>query len=43
MIQINEVGENMSDEEMKNILEITTQSRNDINFEDFCQYMKLTA
>ncbi len=39
----NEVGENMSDEEMKNILEITTQSGNDINFEDFCQYMKLTA
>ena len=39
----NEVGENMSDEEMKNILEITTQSGNDISFEDFCQYMKLTA
>ena len=39
----NEVGENMSDEEMRNILEITTQSGNDINFEDFCQYMKLTA
>ena len=39
----NEVGENMSDEEMKNILEITTQSGNEINFEDFCQYMKLTA
>ena len=39
----NEVGENMSDEEMKNILEITTQSGNDINFEDFCQYMKLTS
>jgi Ca2+-binding EF-hand superfamily protein len=39
----NEVGENMSDEEMKNILEITTQSGNDINFEDFCQYMKITA
>ena len=38
-----EVGENMSDEEMKNILEITTQSGNDINFDDFCQYMKLTA
>ena len=30
-----EVGENMSDEEMKNILEITTQSGNDINFDDF--------
>ena len=39
----NEVGENMSDDEMKNILEITTQSGNDISFEDFCQYMKLTA
>ena len=39
----NEVGENMSDEEMKNILEITTQSGNDISFEDFCQYMKLTS
>jgi Ca2+-binding EF-hand superfamily protein len=39
----NEVGENMSDEEMKNILEITTQSGNDIGFEDFCQYMKLSA
>ena len=39
----NEVGENMSDEEMKNILEITTQNGNEINFEDFCQYMKLTA
>ena len=38
-----EVGENMSDDEMKNILEITTQSGNEINFEDFCQYMKLTA
>ena len=38
-----EVGENMSDDEMKNILEITTQSGNDISFEDFCQYMKLTA
>ena len=38
-----EVGENMSDEEMKNILEITTQSGNDISFEDFCQYMRLTA
>ena len=38
-----EVGENMSDDEMKNILEITTQSGNDITFEDFCQYMKLTA
>ena len=39
----NEVGENMSDEELKNILEITTQSGNDISFDDFCQYMKLTA
>ena len=39
----NEVGENMSDEEMRNILEITTQSGNDINYEDFCQYMKLTS
>ena len=39
----NEVGENMSDDEMKNILEITTQSGNDISFEDFCQYMKLTS
>ena len=38
-----EVGENMSDDEMKNILEITTQSGNDISFEDFCQYMKLTS
>ena len=38
-----EVGENMSDDEMKNILEITTQAGNDISFEDFCQYMKLTA
>ena len=38
-----EVGENMSDEELKNILEITTQSGNEINFEDFCQYMRLTA
>ena len=38
-----EVGENMSDDEMKNILEITTQSGNDISFEDFCQYIKLTA
>ena len=37
-----EVGENMSDEELRNILEITTQSGNDVNFEDFCQYMKLT-
>ena len=33
----------MSDDEMKNILEITNQSGNDISFEDFCQYMKLTA
>ena len=39
----NEIGENMSDEEMKNILEIITQSGNDICFEDFCQYMKLSA
>ena len=39
----NEVGENMSDDEMKNILEITTQSGNDISFDDFCQYMKLTV
>ena len=39
----NEVGENMSDDEMKNILEITTQSGKDISFEDFCQYMKLTS
>ena len=38
-----EVGENMSDEELRNILEITTQSGNDISFDDFCQYMKLTA
>ena len=38
-----EVGENMSDDELRNILEITTQSGNDINFDDFCQYMKLTA
>ena len=38
-----EVGDNMSDEELKNILEITTQSGNDISFDDFCQYMKLTA
>jgi Ca2+-binding EF-hand superfamily protein len=38
-----EVGENMSDEELKNILEITTQSGNEINFDDFCQYMRLTA
>ena len=38
-----EVGENMSDEELKNILEITTQSGNEISFEDFCQYMRLTA
>ena len=30
-----EVGENMSDEELRNILEITTQSGNDISFEDF--------
>ena len=37
-----EVGENMSDDELRNILEITTQSGNDINFDDFCQYMKLT-
>lgn len=36
-----EVGESMSDEEIKNILEVTTQSGNDISFEDFCQYMKL--
>ena len=34
---------NMSDDELRNILEITTQSGNDINFDDFCQYMKLTA
>ena len=39
----NEVGENMSDDELRNILEITTQSGNDISFEDFCQYMRLTA
>ena len=38
-----EVGENMSDDELKNILEITTQSGNEISFEDFCQYMRLTA
>ena len=38
-----DVGENVSDEELRNILEITTQSGNDISFEDFCQYMKLTA
>ena len=38
-----EVGENMSNEELRNILEITTQSGNDISFDDFCQYMKLTA
>ena len=38
-----EVGENMSDEKLKNILEITTQSGKDINFEDFCQYMKLAS
>ena len=30
-----EVGDNMSDEELKNILEITTQSGNDIIFDDF--------
>ena len=38
-----DVGDNVSDEELKNILEITTQSGNDISFDDFCQYMKLTA
>jgi len=38
-----EVGENMSDEEMKNILDATTQSGNDISFDDFCQFMKLIA
>ncbi len=37
----NEVGENMSDEEMRNILEVTTNSGKDISFEDFCQYMRL--
>ena len=31
-----EVGDNMSDDELKNILEITTQSGNDISFDDFC-------
>ena len=36
-----EVGENMSDDELKGILEVTTQNGNEINFEDFCQYMKL--
>ena len=36
-----EVGENMSDDELKSILEVTTQTGNEINFEDFCQYMKL--
>ena len=39
----NEIGENMSDEEMKNILEITNQSSNDIRYEDFSQYMKFTT
>ena len=38
-----DVGDNVSDEELRNILEITTQSGNDISFDDFCQYMKLTA
>ena len=38
-----EVGENMSDEEMKNILDVTTQTGNDISFDDFCQFMKLIA
>ena len=38
-----DVGDSVSDEELKNILEITTQSGNDISFDDFCQYMKLTA
>ena len=38
-----DIGDSVSDEELKNILEITTQSGNDISFDDFCQYMKLMA
>jgi Ca2+-binding EF-hand superfamily protein len=37
-----EIGENLSEEEMKNILEVTTETGKDISFEDFCQYMRLT-
>ena len=38
-----DIGDIVSDEELKNTMEITTQSGNDISFDDFCQYMKLMA
>ena len=38
-----DIGDIVSDEELKNTMEITAQSGNDISFDDFCQYMKLMA
>lgn len=37
----NEVGESLSEEEMKNILSNTTESGDEINLQDFIQFMKL--
>jgi Ca2+-binding EF-hand superfamily protein len=36
-----ELGENLSESEMKHILSNTTENGNEINFSDFCQYMKV--
>jgi centrin-1 len=36
-----EIGETISEDEMKHILENTTENGNEINFTDFCTYMKI--
>ena len=36
-----EIGETLSEDEMKKILENTTENGNEINFTDFCTYMKI--
>ena len=36
-----EIGETISEGEMKHILENTTENGNEINFTDFCTYMKI--
>ena len=39
----NTITDRNSDEGLKTLFEITTQSGNDIGFEDFCQYLKLST
>ena len=36
-----EIGETLTEEEMKHILANTTENGNEITFSDFCQYMKV--